>query len=199
MRSRRSTGSTSKRGLPLVHVLAGASRELAHGGLAAIERGGDLGEREPERLAEHEHGALQRRERLQDDEDGERNRLGEHGRLRGVGRGRPEVGDQRLRQPGTHVRLTPDLCLPQSVDGEAGGDADEIGARFAHLVAVGLGPAQPGVLDDVLGVRHTAQHAVGDPHQDRPVLFEDLSHGVGCHSSIPTDATVRVQAESVRR
>ncbi len=78
------------------------------------------------------------------------------------------------------------LHLAQPVDGEPGRDADEIAAWFAYVGPVGAGPAQPRVLDDVLGVGHPAEHAVGDAHQDGPVLFEDVVHGVGGHDSIPT-------------
>ncbi len=185
-------------GPPLLDVLAGASGELAHRGLAALQHGGDLRVGVAERLPEHEHRPLQRGQRLQDDEDGQRDRVGEDGPLGGVRHGVPEVGGVRLGQPRPDVGLAARLDLAQPVDGEAGGDAHQVAPGFAHGGPVGAGPAQPGLLDHVLRVRQAAQHAVGDAQEDGPVLFEDVGRGVGGHRSIPADASGGVQAESPR-
>ena len=54
------------------------------------------------------------------------------------------------------------------------GHAHQVGARFAHLAAVGRRPAQPCLLDDVLGIGDAAEHAVGHGVQHRSVLLEDF-------------------------
>lgn len=176
---------------------AGPPGQLAHGRLAALQHGGDVRVGVAEGLSEHEHGPLQRRQRLQDDEDGQGDGVGEHGPLGGVRDGVPEVGHVRLGQPGPDVRLVARLDLAQPVDGEAGGDAHQIAARFPHLGAVGAGPAQPRLLDDVLRVGHPPEHAVGDAHQDGAVVFEDVGSGVRGHGTIPCDASGHVQEKSM--
>ncbi|BFO19597.1 hypothetical protein SHKM778_59850 [Streptomyces sp. KM77-8] len=173
---------------------AGAAGELPYGRFAAVEQGRDVGVRVAERLAQHEHRAFQRGEGLQDDEDGEGDGVGEHGLFGGVRDGVAEVGDVRLRQPRADVRLAARLDLAQPVDGEAGGDAHQVAARFAYAGPVAARPAQPRVLHDVLGVGDPAQHAVGDPEEDGAVCFEDVGRGVGGHGTIPADPRGRVQA-----
>lgn len=150
-----------------------------------------------ERLPEDEHGALHRGQRLQDDEYREGDGVGEDGALHGVGDGVPEVGDVGLGQPRAYVGLATRLDLAESVDREAGGDAYQVGARFADLGMVGGGPAQPGLLDHVLGVGHPPEHAVGDPHEDGAVLFEDIGRGVGGHHLIPRVGSRAVQQKPV--
>ena len=118
-------------GPPLVDVLTCPSGELTHRGLRTVEHAGDLGVRVSEYLAEHEHRALRRREGLQDDEDGERDGVGEHGPLGSVRNGVHVVRDIGLGQPGTGVRLVARPHLTQTVDGEPGGDTDQVPARFA--------------------------------------------------------------------
>ena len=77
--------SVSNRGLPGVHVLAGAVGHLPDGGLAAVQRRGDLGDRHPEDLAEHEDRPLGRGQRLQHDEQGQRDLLAQLGGVLGLG------------------------------------------------------------------------------------------------------------------
>jgi hypothetical protein len=51
------------------------------------------------------------------------------------------------------------------VDGEAGEDRREVGARRAHVGFGSLVPAQVGLLDQVFGIRHAAEHPVRDGEQ----------------------------------
>ncbi|MDQ0841318.1 hypothetical protein QFZ68_000998 [Streptomyces sp. V1I6] len=185
--------------LALLHVLARTPGELAYGRLRLLQRGGDLGVGEAERLAEHEHRALQRREGLEDHEHGERHGFGEHRPFRRVGDRGAEVGDDGLGQPRPDVRLAAGLDVPQPVDREAGGDPDEVAARLLHVVAPVGRPAQPGLLHHVLRVGDAAEHAVGHAGQHGPVFFEEVGHGVCCHPSIPADGGPAVQQVPVRR
>ena len=67
--------------LPRVHVLARTVRHLPDGGLRAAEDSRDLRRRQAEGLAEDEHRPLGRRQRLEDDEQGQRHLLAELGRV----------------------------------------------------------------------------------------------------------------------
>ena len=51
-------------------------------------------------------------------------------------------------------------------------DPHEVGARVVDVASVGRRPAQPGVLDDVLGVGDAAEHLVGHAEQQPPVPVE---------------------------
>ncbi len=53
--------------------------------------------------------------------------------------------------------------------------------RLPDVLAARRRPPQPRFLDDVLGVGDAAEHAVGDPGEYGPVLFEDLGRDVGGH------------------
>ena len=182
-----------------VHVPACPAGELADRGVAAVEGGGDLGEGEPEGLPQDEDRPFQRGEGFEHDQDRHRHTVREDGALLGVRRLLPEVGGQRLRKPRPHVRLTPGLDLAEPVQGEPGGDADQVRARFADLGTVAAGPAQPGVLHHVLRVGQAAEHAVGHPGQYGTVLLEDIGGGArGGHRAIPADPPLLVHKSPAR-
>src|SRR6185437_12677746 len=50
--------------------------------------------------------------------------------------------------------------------------ADQVGALVGHVRPVGRRPAQPRVLDDVLGVGDAAEHLVRDAEEQPPVPVE---------------------------
>src|SRR5690606_15587609 len=144
-----------------------------------------------EGLPQDEDRAFERRQGLHDDEHGERDGVGEHGPFGGVGDGVAELGDVRFGQPRADVGLAARLDLAQPVDGEAGGDAHQEGARYTYYAPDAVRPAQSRDLDDVLGVGHAAQHAVGDAWEDVAVLFEGVGHGVVALRAIPAVGTGR--------
>ncbi|BBJ40819.1 hypothetical protein SSPO_035370 [Streptomyces antimycoticus] len=139
---------------------------LAYGRLAALQHSGDLLEREAEDLLEYEDRPLQRRESLEDDEQGERDRLGQLHLLARVG-----LGDQRFGQPGADVLLAGGGGGREPVEREVGDRTGQIAHRVVHRGGH-LTAAQPGVLHHVLGVGDAAEHAVGDAEQHPPVAFE---------------------------
>ena len=100
-----------------------------------------------EHLVQHEHGPLGRTEGLQHREHRDRDVLGELGVLGHIG-----TGEQRLGQPFPHVLLPAAGHRSEPVQRLPGDDSDEIGPRVTHLRLVHVGPPQPGLLDDVLGV-----------------------------------------------
>src|ERR687898_2921710 len=76
---------------------------------------------------------------------------------------------QRLGEPLPDVLLATARQRPQPVERLPGDDPDQIGPRIAHLVAVDIGPPQPGLLDHVLGVGGRAEHLVSDGEQQAAV------------------------------
>ena len=61
-----------------------------------------------------------------------------------------------IGKPGTDVGLPRAPRRFQLVEAEPGDHAAEEGAGLTHLAAIGLHPADEGLLHDVLGVRHRA-------------------------------------------
>ena len=87
-------------------------------------------------------------------------------------------GEQRLGQPRADVRLPAALQRAEPVERLPGDDADEVRAGVAHLAVVDVGPAQPRVLDDVVGVRGAAEQLVGDGEEQRAEVVEHLRRRV---------------------
>ena len=67
----------------------------------------------------------------------------------------------------------------QLVETEPHDDGGEKGGGRLDIGGGGLEPAHKCLLDDILGVRHAAKHAVGDGEEQLAVLCEDLSGGIG--------------------
>ena len=81
---------------------------------------------------------------------------------------------QRLRQPRPDVVHARAAQGAQAVQAEPGGGGDQPALRIADHGGVGALPAQPGVLDDVLGVAAAAQQAVGQGEQAGAVGLEGI-------------------------
>ena len=159
---------------PGLDVLASAVGDLADGGGRLPDRLCDLVVGDVEHLAEHEHGALGRGERLEHGQHGDRDVLGELDIGGDVG-----ARQQWLRQPLADVLLAPSRHGPQPVQRLPGDDADQVGPRLAHLGVVDVRPSQPRLLDDVLGVGRGAEHLVGDREQQAAVEGEVVLRSPG--------------------
>jgi hypothetical protein len=85
--------------------------------------------------------------------------------------------DQRLGQPPAEVVLAFGLGGTQPVDRQPRDHRHQPGFLGLQLRTVGALPAQPGVLQHVVGVGARAEHAVGDAEQARAVGGE----GIGAH------------------
>jgi hypothetical protein len=62
-------------------------------------------------------------------------------------------GEQRLGQPRADVGLLAAAERAQPGQRLAGGDPDQVGTLIPHRAEVDAGPPQPGLLQDVFGVR----------------------------------------------
>ncbi len=95
-----------------------------------------------------------------------------------------ELVSNRLGQP------FPDVVLPaaghrsEPVQRLTGDDPYQISPRIVHLGPVHIGPAQPGLLDDVLSIGRRAEHLVGDREEQASVRDERVvGHGVAAWAS----------------
>ena len=134
--------------------------DLADRGRALADRLGDLVVPEVEHVTQDEHRPLGRREGLQHQHHRHRDAVGQRDVLGHIGR-----GEQRLGQPGADVRLSAPADRAQPDERLAGGDPDQVRTLVLHGVEVDAGPAQPGLLQDVLRVDGRAEHLVGDRGQ----------------------------------
>jgi hypothetical protein len=100
-------------------------------------------------------------------------------------RRRRRVGELRLGQPDADVVLALHLGRAQAVDRDARRDGDEPGLGVVDAAAVGLVPAQPGVLHDLLGLGRGAEHPVGDALQSRAQAVEGAGGIVHAGSAGP--------------
>ncbi len=150
--------------------LARPRRVLTGGGRRAAERAGDLVERVPEHVVEHERRALGRRQRLEHDEQGEAHLVAAQGDLL-----RARVrGHDRLGQPRPDVGLAPHARGLQRVQAEAGDGGDQPPLEVADRVGVDALEPQPRVLQHILGFGDAAELAVRDPQQARAQRLELL-------------------------
>ena len=168
---------------PVARQPAACARDdLADVGLAEAEHLCDPPVWIVERLAQDVDGALGGGEALEQ----HLQRQGEVVALFGAER-RVGVRVDRLGRPGAGRRLAPDARRLPEVEREAHRRGGQERGRFADDRAVGLLPAHPRVLHDVVGVVGVHQHATGDPQQPRTVLDEGdgvcVGHAVTARSS----------------
>jgi hypothetical protein len=131
---------------------------------------------------EDESEPLGRGQCVEDDEQGQTDRIGQKGLLLGVVN--TLGGDIGLGEPGADRILAPRLPRPQLVEREARDDGRKPAAHVLDRLGVGAVDAQPGLLEHVVGIGERAQHAVGDCPQVPPVSLELLGLPVApvrCH------------------
>lgn len=164
-----------------VHVLPRPVRELAHRRRTAVDDLRDLGVRVAEHLVEDEDRPLQRGERLEDHQHRQRHRLGAQGAVgRVVG---ARFVEQRLRQPGPHIRLAAPGDRGAARERVVHGDPYEVGAwvgdRVQRCPPGTARPGQPGLLEDVLGVGDAAEDVVDDREEQLAMVDEHLCGALG--------------------
>jgi len=164
-------------------VLAGPARQLAAGTRAPADDAGCLVVAVAEDVVQQEHRPLQRRQPLEQQQERHRQRVGLLGVRSGIGVWLAElepVCQQRLRQPVADVGLATrpggaELIDRQSRDHRGQVSLGRIGLALARYRPV---VAQERLLHDVLGLRHAAEHPIGDREQQRPEALVDGSGAV---------------------
>ena len=80
--------------------------------------------------------------------------------------------DDGIGKPGTDIGLALAPRRLELIEAEPRDGAAQERLGLTHLAAVGPHPADEGLLHDVLGVGHRAEHAVGDAHELRTQRIE---------------------------
>jgi hypothetical protein len=124
-----------------------------------------------ERLAQQEHGALDRRQALQQDEEGHRDRVRRLGLLGDAG----SFGHQRLGKPRARVVLALRLRRPHEIDGEPRHHRRQQRPRLAHRRAIEPSVADERFLHEILRLRDAAAHPVGDGEEPAAFGAEEIA------------------------
>ena len=114
---------------------------------------------------QQEGRALQRRQALQREHEGHGHVLRELGLHLRAGRPAGLLVQQRFGQPDADILLAFRGGRAQFVQAQVCHQAREVGASMLDGAFVHVGPAQPGLLHDVLGLGARAEHAVGQRAQ----------------------------------
>ena len=152
--------STWKARSRLADMGARAGSELAAGGGIAADGRGDFLEFQPEHVVQQEGRPLERRKTFQRQHQRQGDVLLVLLFDDGIGKPRADIG----------LALAPRRF--ELIETEARDRAAQERLGFAHLAAVGPHPADEGLLHDILGVSHGAEHAVSDAHELRTQRVE---------------------------
>src|SRR5712692_5982816 len=154
----------------LDHVRARPAENLATGDGISLNHRGDLFEGKIERVAQHEHDALSRREAFEHDEQGERYVFGTNAGF--------ALGQEGLRQPLADIGFAPRMLIAEPIEAEPRGDGREIGLeRAQRILWLGIMQAHEGVLHDLFGVSPVASDPVGQREHGRTQLGEGAIEG----------------------
>jgi hypothetical protein len=126
---------------------------------------------------QHERQPLGRGERVEHDEQGQTDRVGQQRLLL-----RFEVplgGDDRVGQVRCERVLPAHSAGAQQVQALPGDDGGQPAAEVVDLFRLGMAQPQPGVLDGVVGLGQRTQHPVGHRPQPGAVLLEALGQPLG--------------------
>ena len=137
----------------LADVSARTRSELAAGRRVTLDGRGDLVEVQPEHVVQQEGRPLERRKTFQR----KHQRQGDVFLFL--------LFDDGIGKPGADIRLALTSRRFQLIETEARDRAPQERLGFAYLAAVGLHPADEGLLHNILGVRDGAEHAVGHAHE----------------------------------
>ena len=144
------------------HMLPGAARKLSAGHGVAADRFGDFVEGRAEHVVQEEGGPFQWRQAVERHHQRQGNVVGLV--LGGF--------DHRLGKPRANIGLALPTRRLQVIETDADDDATQIGFRRHDRPAIDFEPAQEGVLNCVLGVRHRAEHAVSRSNETRTQRIE---------------------------
>ena len=152
-------------------AVPGPAGQLLGRGRRTVKYRADLLEGHGEDVVQDEREPLGRRQRVQDDQQGDADGIGQDRVLGGI------IVDPRDDRVG-HVRVQRVLAASrpgaQHVQAHAGHDGGEPRAQVPDVAGVRSGQTQPGLLHRVVGLVQRAEHAVGHRAQVRPVLLKTV-------------------------
>ena len=121
---------------------------------------------------QHEGEPLGRGERVEDDEQGQADRVRDHGLVLGIGL--LVDRDDRLREPGADEVLAARPARAQHVQADPPDDGGQPPAEVVDRVGVRAAQPNPRLLHRVVRVAERSEHPVRDRTQMGPVLLEPL-------------------------
>jgi len=165
----------------------GAVHALATGVLGDIQDRRRFGMAVIEHFVQQEGGAFFRPEPFQQQQEGECQGLAAFQRRIRC------LGDfaRRLRQPWAEVVLALGFRATQTIQRQPGRNRNQPRFRVVQRGCVLRMPAQPRVVQHVLGIGRGAEHAVGQPEQAWTVLLKEIN---GRHGAIPVRGMDRTRS-----
>ncbi len=154
----------------------GPARELPRRRRCPTDDRPDLVERHREHVVQDEGDAFGRRQRVQDDEQGEPDRVAQQRLLLGIEAG---LGaHDRVRDVGLEGRLAARPARSQHVQADPSDDRRQPRPQVVDVGRVGAAQADPGFLDGVVRLGHGAEHPEGDAAQVRAVVLEPFGEPI---------------------
>ena len=164
---------------PDLDTPTGATRELACGGDRAIHDRRDLLEGHPKHIVQHERESFRRLQFLENDEERQTDRVGEHTIRFGSFGPASERADDRIRHMNFKRILPARGARAQHVEAHPRNDRPQPSPQVFHTAHVRAAQSDPGFLHGVLGLADGAKHAIGDRPDVSSVLFESLRQALG--------------------
>ena len=177
-----------------LHATARAAGQLPGRHGRAPHDGRDVIERKIEHVVEDERHPLGRRQCLENNEQGDADRVGQQQLPLGLG---PLVDASAVARARNQIaRLTlggllaPRLARAQHVQADARHHGRQPAAEVVDRAAVGPAEPQPRLLNRVVRFSDRAQHSMGHPAQVIPMGFETLRQFFVGHRHIPFSLSV---------
>ena len=173
---------------------ARAARELARGDDRAIHDGRDLLEGHPKHIVEHERQSFRRLQLLEDDEERQTDRVGEHGVFLWLFVFTTDRANDRI---GHMHGIIIEGSLPargsrsQHVQADARHDRRQPSPQVFDTTHIRAAQSDPGFLDGVFRLVDRSEHAVRDRTHVRSVLFELLGELFRCGHQSHSSSAVR--------
>jgi len=166
-------GEVSVRGrsCPL-HPAPASTRELPRRRRRAPGDRRDLVERDAEHVVQHERQPLGRRQRFEDNEQRQPDRIGQDGLVLGVDPVR--ATDDRVGHADVERLLAPRSPRAQHVEADPGGDRRQPATEVLNLAGVRSARPEPRLLHGVVRLAQRAEHPERHRPQVGPVLLEPL-------------------------
>jgi hypothetical protein len=166
------------------------------------DHGRDIPERHLERVVQDERQPLVRRQRVEHDQQGQADRVGQQRLLLGLGF--PLLADDRVGQVHGEWLLAPVVAGTQHVQADAGHDHCQPPAEVLDVFGTRSAQPQPGVLNRIVGLAERAEHPVGHRAQARPVKLKTIREPLIVHPLPPRAARCQLDdpphaAEVTRR
>jgi hypothetical protein len=153
---------------------------LPRGDDRAVHDRRDLLEGHPKHIVEHERESFRRLQLLEDDEQRQTDRVGDHGVRLGPFVTTDRASDDRIRHVHVQGILPARRSRAQHVQAHARHDRRQPPPQVVDTTDIPAAQPNPGFLDGVLRLADRSEHAIRDRPQPRSVLFKLLGEALWC-------------------